>query len=249
MGTHLKRYQLGKRSIPYLIILFFSSAAGYLAAQNNGTGVMNQVQKTYNISSLDWKLWGFSPESFRTSQFIPNPKRNSEIRGIPATVPGSVQMALKNAGIIKDWKPRFYYVWDWMPRNVQIGIWDDIQLIISDKDIVRIENLKVLSQADKTKEIGELKLSAEMDYSAIKGKLSVQLKDVEGNLIINEMVPCTRIRDGKVWNNLKIKRWWPNGQGDQTLYQLVCTLYDETGAFRQEIRQYERLFHCRGIGT
>ncbi len=335
----MKQYQWGKMSIPYLIIIFLSSAAGYLSAQNNGASFTNQIQKTYNTSSLEWKLWGFSPESFRTSQFIPNPKKNSEIRGIPATVPGSVQMALKNAGIIKDWniglnhndcewvenrswlfsvkipdewisrkktirlickglddngfilvnsreagqfnnthipytfditsflkesdntleiafnppprylgvptyaskikdwKPRFYYVWDWMPRNVQIGIWDDIQLEISEKDIVSIENLKVLSQADKINEIGELKMSADMDPGAIKGNLSVQLKDADGNLIIKEVVPCTQIRDGKVWNNLKIKRWWPNGQGDQPLYQLLCTLYDENGTFRQEIRQ------------
>jgi len=30
-----------------------------------------------------------------------------------------------------EWKPRFNYTWDWTPRLVQIGIWDDIVLEVS----------------------------------------------------------------------------------------------------------------------
>ena len=29
---------------------------------------------------------------------------------------------------IRELKARFNYSWDWMPRNVQIGIWDDIHI-------------------------------------------------------------------------------------------------------------------------
>ena len=319
--------------IPILIFCFslFGSAANAQTARSK--------QMIYNTSSLDWKLWGFTPESYRTSQFIPNPKRNAETRGIPVSMPGSVQMALKTAGIIKDWniglnhndcewienrswmystripdewltgnkvirlvckglddngvilvnskevgqfnnthllytfelasflkekgntleivfnppprylgtptfstkikdwKPRFYYVWDWMPRNVQVGVWDDVLIEAAEKEIVSFDDLKVFSSADRHKDLGELRLSGEMGYSAMKGKLSVQLKDADGKIVIDETVPCTQIRDGKVWNNLKIKRWWPNGSGEQNLYQLVCRLSDETGEFRQEITE------------
>lgn len=320
-----------------LFILLICSSCIYTRAQNTLVDESNLIQKTYNTSNLKWNLWGFTPESYRTSQFIPNPKRNAETRGIPVSVPGSVQMALKNAGMIKDWniglnhndcewvenrswmysaqipdewlngnkvirlvckglddngvilingkevgqfnnthlpytfelasflkekgntleivfnppprylgtptfstkikdwKPRFYYVWDWMPRNVQIGVWDDVLIEVAEKEIISFDDLKVFSSADKYKDLGELRLSAEMGYSAMKGKLSVQLKDPDGKFVINETVPCTQIRDGKIWNNLKIKRWWPNGSGEQNLYQLVCRLSDEKGQFRQEI--------------
>jgi len=296
-----------------------------------------EKQRTYNLSGLEWKLWGFTPESYLISQSIPNPKRNAEVRGIPVSVPGSVQLALKNAGIIKDWniglnhkncewvenrswmysttlpdewmkgnkiirlvckglddngvilingkevgqfnnthlpytfelasflkekdnlleivfnppprylgtptftskirdwKPRFYYGWDWMPRIVQIGIWDDVLLEVAEKEIVSFDDLKIFSSADRNRDLGELKLIGEMGYCAMKGTLSVQLKDAENNLVINEIIPCTQIRDGKVWANLKIKRWWPNGSGEQNLYKLVCRLFDEKGQFRQEI--------------
>lgn len=321
-----------KRHILILIVVCLS--INLVKAQNKVA-----KQKNYNLSGLEWKLWGFTPESYRTSQFIPNPKRNAETRGIPVSVPGSVQMALKTAGIIKDWniglnhndcewvenrswmysaqipdewltgnkvirlvckglddngvilingkevgqfnnthlpytfeltaflkekgntlgivfnppprylgtptfttkikdwKPRFYYVWDWMPRNVQIGVWDDVLIEVAEKEIVAFEDLKVFCSADRYRELGELRLSGEMGYSAMKGKLSVQLKDPDGKFVIDETVPCTQIRDGKIWNNLKIKRWWPNGSGEQNLYQLVCRLSDETGQFRQEIAE------------
>lgn len=321
----------------YLFILLICSSNFYLNAQDGFDAKNSRIKVVYNTSALEWKLWGFSPESWRSSQSMPDDKPNSEVRGIPVTIPGSVQMALKNAGIIedwniglnhrkcewvenrswvfsakvpdnwidknknirlvcdglddngfilvngkeagqfnnsfipysfdissflgdnnntievvfnpppryigtpnftskiKDWKPRFYYIWDWMPRNVQIGVWDDILIEVTDKDQVVIDDLKVFTSADRYKDQGELKVSGEMSQSAIKGKLAIELKDGKGRSLINETVPCTQIRDGKVWSNLKVNRWWPNGQGEQALYQLVCTLYDEAGNLRQEL--------------
>lgn len=321
---------LGAYILIVLGCLFFETSV----AQN---GAVVKLQQTYNLSSLEWKLWGFTPENFRSSIWIPDIKQTSETRGIPVTVPGSVQMALKNAGKIKDWniginhndcewvenrswmysakipdewingnkairlvcnglddngvilvntkeigkfnnphliytfdlapslketdnmldivfnppprylgtptysskikdwKPRFYYVWDWMPRNVQIGIWDDVFIEVAESEVLKIDDLKVYASADKVKDLGELKLFTEMTYPAVKGKIHVQLKDAGGIQLINETLPCAHFREGKVWSNLKIKRWWPNGSGEQPLYQLVCSYYDEHGKLRQEI--------------
>ena len=57
----------------------------------------------HDASSLEWELWGFNPEGWRYQQVDPEFRKRADTRGIPATVPGSVQLALKNAGIIKDW--------------------------------------------------------------------------------------------------------------------------------------------------
>ena len=272
----------------------------------------NSLQKTFNTSSLEWKLWGVTAYNWR----YPDTKKKAEPMGLPVHTPSSVQMCLKNAGLIKDWnvgtnsrerqwiennswiysvpipdewigenkitrlvcnglddngfvyingkeagqfnnafipwsyditpylkannntldvifnpppryigspywtskikdwKPRFYYAWDWMPRNVQVGIWDDILIEVTDKDQVVLDELKVLTAADRYKDLGELKLSGVRSYAALKGTLGIQLKDVNGKLIIHETVPCT-----------------------QTLYQLECKLYDEHGNLRQEINR------------
>ena len=323
----------------YLVILLICCTCFFSGAKNQLNDEQNLIKRTYNASNLEWKLWGFNPESWRWSMNSITDKPNSVVRGIPITIPGSVQLALRQAGIIKDWniglnhqdcewvenrnwvfstkipddwlqknkqinlvcnglddngvvlvngkeagqfnnsfipftfdlnpfikdsnntiqvvfnpppryigtpyftskikdwKPRFYYVWDWMPRNVQIGIWDDIIIEVTEKDQVVIDHLNVSTTANRFKDQGELTVSAEMTPNAMKGKLAIELKDKQGRFIINEIVPCTQIRDGKVWTNLKVNRWFPNGQGEQFMYRLECTLYDERGNIRQETMQ------------
>jgi beta-mannosidase len=289
--------------------------------------------KEYNVSSLEWKLWGYRPENWKMSfNFNELKGTNAEYRDISVKVPGSVQKALKDAGIIpdwniglnstkiewienrhwifatkipdewidkgnsvilhclglddngvimvngkeagkfnntfipykfditpflkdknntlaivfecpprylgqigytskiKDWKPRFYYGWDWIPRIVQIGIWDNIFLEVHDKESARIENLKVITGADRNRDFGNLVISAKMTSSAFKGKVRIQLLAKDFAVpIIDDIFPAGQLREGKTWNNLKIKRWWPNGSGDQISYKLVCALYDANG--------------------
>ena len=64
----------------------------------------NSKSQEYNLSNLEWRLWGYRPENWRMDfdfkQFQGN---KAEFKNIPAKVPGSVQKALKDAGIIEDW--------------------------------------------------------------------------------------------------------------------------------------------------
>ena len=140
---------------------------------------------------------------------------------------------------IKDWKPRFYYGWDWIPRIVQIGIWDNIFIRSEEKEIVRFEEISIVSGADKIKDIGNLKISAELTAPALRGRVRIQLSGINGSSerIIDETIPASQLRDGKTWENLKVKRWWPNNLGDQVLYKLVCTLSDSNGTNQQVIER------------
>jgi len=62
------------------------------------------VNNEYNLSSLEWKLWGYRPESWKMDfNFTELTGPRAEYVDIPAKVPGSVQQSLKDAGIIKDW--------------------------------------------------------------------------------------------------------------------------------------------------
>jgi len=62
------------------------------------------MKRTFDLGQLDWRLAGFVPEQWRfgklgdiaTSAF-------SDVPAIPASVPGSVQAALREASIIPDW--------------------------------------------------------------------------------------------------------------------------------------------------
>ncbi len=324
--------------LPVILFILLIGKDGLVYSQS--TVKQPTKNKEYNLTSLEWKLWGYRPESWKLDfNFAELKGTKAEYMEIPVSVPGSVQKALKDAGIIsdwnignnnissewienrhwlyvakipdawiskgsdiilnckglddngviivngkevgtfnntflpcrvdltgyikekdntiaivfecppkylgqigytskiKEWKPRFYYGWDWIPRIVQIGVWDDIVLEVKDKGNSSIEELKVTTKADKNKDLGELDLTAEMTTTAYHGEVKIELKSEKGESYIDETIPAAQLRAGKSWNNLKIKRWWPNGSGDQPLYNLECTLYD---ANHNECQRIER---------
>jgi hypothetical protein len=60
--------------------------------------------KTFDASGLDWKLWGYRSNSWRMNFDFNNFTGSwAELMGVPFKMPGSVQNALKSAGILPDW--------------------------------------------------------------------------------------------------------------------------------------------------
>lgn len=61
-------------------------------------------KQCFDLSQLDWQLTGWIAEFWRMQQTMEiGASPNAEVRAIPAKVPGSVQYALREAGIIPDW--------------------------------------------------------------------------------------------------------------------------------------------------
>ena len=68
------------------------------------------TKQYHDLSKLEWKLSGWLPELWRMQQTMEiGASPNAEVRPIPATVPGSVQGALRDAGIIPDWNVGMNY--------------------------------------------------------------------------------------------------------------------------------------------
>ena len=62
------------------------------------------MKRTYDLSQLDWQLAGFVPEQWRFDKLGDiAASAFSDVPAISAPVPGSVQAALREAGIIPDW--------------------------------------------------------------------------------------------------------------------------------------------------
>ncbi len=128
---------------------------------------------------------------------------------------------------ITDWKPRFYYGWDWVPRIVQIGIWDDVLLQTNSQNI--LNQIQVTTKAAKDNDEGELTvLVNDTNHNDVK-LVEVSLSDAEGKIIIRDSISMQDILAGKTWKDLQIKRWYPNGWGNQNLYKLNLTFWGQNG--------------------
>jgi len=73
----------------------------------------------FDISKLEWKLTGWAPYSWRLGISVEmNCGIMPEISEIPIRIPGSIQMALKNSGVIPDWDEGLNYrQCDWIENR------------------------------------------------------------------------------------------------------------------------------------
>lgn len=180
---------------------------------------------------LNGKLVGnfdntFVPYTFNVTELL---KEHNNVLTVVFDLPPRYLGQIGFTSKIKDWKPRFYYGWDWMPRIVQIGIWDKVLLEVRDKEDIHIKDISVITTADRSKDSGELRISSDLTVSAKKEYVRIELKDKDNRYLIDETYPAAEVVQGKTYKNLEIRRWYPNGAGNQPLYDLIYTLMDENG--------------------
>ena len=97
--------------ITLIFLTLFISQKGLLSFQSDDYNYVKN--KEYNLSSLEWKLWGYRPESWRLDfNFSELKGSKAEYINIPAKVPGSVQKALIDSGLIPDWNIGNNYISD-----------------------------------------------------------------------------------------------------------------------------------------
>jgi beta-mannosidase len=127
---------------------------------------------------------------------------------------------------VTEWKTRFNYTWDWMPRLVQTGIWDGIYLEVGDGR--EIGAVAIDTDVNLAEQSGLLTLRGGIDGYG-QGKIRVALYD-GGTVIRSEKLSGSDYAaHGLDWTGLPVQLWWPNGEGDQPLYDLAIELLDDDG--------------------
>ena len=112
--------------------------------------------------------------------------------------------------LIKDWKARFNYTWDWQPRLVQIGIWDRVTLEVGDGH-----------------ELADMRCQLAPDGFTLFGRspdrVLVRLEDGD-RCLLNATVEPTQLAAGAAFAGLPVEVWWPNREGPQKTYRLTVRL-------------------------
>ncbi len=118
-------------------------------------------------------------------------------------------------------KPRFYYNWDWCPRILQIGIWDDINLETG--EICLLEEIITSTGFDAKDNTGLLRILVPSG-SMLSADLNVQLSDHAGTVLHSSLHKPEEINQELHIQIAGVKPWCPNGMGEQVLYKLTFSL-------------------------
>lgn len=102
--------------------------------------------------------------------------------------------------------------WDWGPRLPDAGIWKDIYLLVGDTD--RIKDIRITQRHEN----GCVWITPAVSTCKGTAEIQVTLISPDGEKI--EISPnCeNEVTDPKLW--------WPNGLGEQNLYGLTVSLYE-----------------------
>ena len=126
---------------------------------------------------------------------------------------------------VRDWKPRFNYIWDWVFRLVQVGIWDGLCLQWRQGDA--IAGLRAYTDYDYRTGRGRLHLAAELELEQAAG-VEVAVAGAAGEVARQVFPPSPDFQCALP--DLPAAAWHPNGSGEQPLYQVSLRLLAPDGA-------------------
>lgn len=103
-------------------------------------------------------------------------------------------------------KPAVEYGWDWHPRLLVSGIWNDTYIEVRDADSIRRAELSYTLSDDLRS--AWVRVEADCD-----GDLTVELRDPDYRLVYSGSELCFEVKD--------VRLWWCNGQGSPELYSFT----------------------------
>ncbi|WP_459191525.1 beta-mannosidase [Halosimplex sp. J119] len=143
-------------------------------------------------------------------------------------------------------KAQCHYGWDWGPCLPTMGIYRDISLIgYSDP---RIRHVK--TEQDHAGE--GIDLTVRVGIDAPTGGTYDLSVDVAGQTVAESIALDQGEQEVEVTLPLDeetVERWWPNGYGDQPLYDLTTAVGDDTHTDRIGFREIELVVEPDGAGT
>ena len=147
--------------------------------------------------------------------------------GAPAAVE---QPQVGRTSRVRTVKPRMNYWWDFCPRMVHVGIWDDVHLEVTGP--VRITDVFVRPQLSDDFGRADVSVTIELD-SAIQGVVDLEITlRQEGSFRVNQWTHHDlTIGPTRLDTCIELESphlWWPNGYGEQELYEATVRILFST---------------------
>ncbi|NOY81746.1 MAG: hypothetical protein GXP31_12185 [Kiritimatiellaeota bacterium] len=161
----------------------------------------------------------FIPHVFDVTDFLqPDANRLSIVfTGVPEFL-GQIGWTSR----IADWKERFNYGWDWVPRLVQVGIWDEIRLVLRRGD--SFDAMSLYTETDAGAGVGVVTFEAGLSL-AVGEHVEVTVTGESGEIVHQVRVPVQPTVATRI-GPFPVDLWQPNGCGAQPLYDVRFRLLD-----------------------
>lgn len=127
-------------------------------------------------------------------------------------------------------KSRFNYQWDWCPRIVPVGIWDDVYIKIY--NYVRIIDFFPRTSVDVAHRLGKIDMHVELDADVSGEYIFVYRVSFDGRVMCQREFSENLLaaKNQKITHEIcvdDIKLWWPNNFGEQPLYDVELVIYNK----------------------
>ncbi|MBN8632651.1 MAG: glycoside hydrolase family 2 protein, partial [Rhodobacterales bacterium] len=136
-------------------------------------------------------------------------------------------------------KPACDFGWDWNIALAPFGVYGDIRLVPNGRQVIYTP---VIQQVHSPGEV-EVHVTAWLSGGDL---------DAEVTLACGGETTTQKARHGKVTLSVTLndpQLWWPNGQGDQPLYDLTLTSGEATWSCRIGLREMELITEKDAVGT
>lgn len=193
-------------------------------------GVDYEAEFFLNGESLGTHTGMFTPAMFEIGDRLHYGAENTLAVVIEPAPPEQPQVGRTSR--VRTHKSRMTYWWDFCPRMIHLGIWDNVFLEVSGP--TRIEDVFVRPQLAPGLRQANVSVSIMLD-SRQHGIVEVEtLLRLDSATIAMERT-CHALAPGQTCLNVCLpvvqpQLWWPNGHGEQPLYEAEVRITDaETG--------------------
>lgn len=196
-------------------------------------GRTDNMFRTYEYDVRDYLVEGANQIEVRFDSPMRYVRKRGQERYLPAW--GVGEHKLDGGGWIR--KEPCNFGWDWGPMLATCGIWRDIELVAY--DTARLQDAHILQDHERADGVGlDVRVSVEGVGDGVPDGLSVDIDiSLNGRVVARATQP---VRDGRAVATLVVQDpqlWWPNGMGDQPLYEVDVQLCMDDALLDQESKR------------
>lgn len=124
-------------------------------------------------------------------------------------------------------KARMNYWWDFCPRLVHLGIWEDVYLIVT--GLARIADVHIIPKLSKNLQHADVDIAIQLEKAeqvAVRVALALRREGQKANIENIELtIPAGGLTGLGSFHIDQPELWWPNGAGDQPLYVVEARVF------------------------